>query len=102
MMFIFRFPHTGRDFTDSPKQNNMAAIRKKLVIVGDCDCGKTRLLTVFSKDQFPGQYELTIETYVADIEVDSKQARCFYLSFDSYIYVVMLSTESCKEQFMNV
>ena len=37
-----------------------------------------------------------------DIEVDSKQVRCFYLSFDSYIYVVMLSTESCKEQFMNV
>ncbi|XP_790284.2 rho-related GTP-binding protein RhoA-A [Strongylocentrotus purpuratus] len=48
----------------------MAAIRKKLVIVGDGACGKTRLLTVFSKDQYPGQ---SVETYVADIEVDSKQ-----------------------------
>ena len=81
----------------------MAAIRKKLVIVGDGACGKTCLLIVFSKDQFPAVYVPTVfETYVADIEVDSKQVRCFYLSFDSYIYVVMLSTESCKEQFMNV
>uniref|UniRef100_A0A1I8FE64 Rho-related GTP-binding protein RhoC n=1 Tax=Macrostomum lignano TaxID=282301 RepID=A0A1I8FE64_9PLAT len=31
----------------------MAAIRKKLVIVGDGACGKTCLLIVFSKDQFP-------------------------------------------------
>ena len=31
----------------------MAAVRKKLVIVGDGACGKTCLLIVFSKDQFP-------------------------------------------------
>ena len=31
----------------------MAAIRKKLVIVGDGACGKTCLLIVFSKDNFP-------------------------------------------------
>uniref|UniRef100_A0A8C6N4M0 Transforming protein RhoA n=1 Tax=Mus spicilegus TaxID=10103 RepID=A0A8C6N4M0_MUSSI len=42
----------------------MAAIRKKLVIVGDGACGKTCLLIVFSKDQFPEVY---------DIEVDGKQ-----------------------------
>ncbi|KAH9284939.1 Transforming protein RhoA [Echinococcus granulosus] len=30
-----------------------SAIRKKLVIVGDGTCGKTCLLIVFSKDQFP-------------------------------------------------
>merc|ERR1711988_1000 len=34
----------------------MAAIRKKLVIVGDGACGKTCLLIVFSKDQFPEVY----------------------------------------------
>lgn len=51
----------------------MASIRKKLVIVGDGACGKTCLLIVFSKDQFPEVYVPTVfENYVADIEVDSK------------------------------
>uniref|UniRef100_A0A914S5B8 Uncharacterized protein n=1 Tax=Parascaris equorum TaxID=6256 RepID=A0A914S5B8_PAREQ len=49
----------------------MAAIRKKLVIVGDGACGKTCLLIVFSKDQFPDVYVPTVfENYVADIEVE--------------------------------
>lgn len=52
----------------------MASIRKKLVIVGDGACGKTCLLIVFSKDQFPEFYVPTVfENYVADIEVDGKQ-----------------------------
>ncbi|KAK4472668.1 hypothetical protein MN116_003899 [Schistosoma mekongi] len=52
----------------------MSAIRKKLVIVGDGACGKTCLLIVFSKDQFPEVYVPTVfENYVADIEVDNKQ-----------------------------
>jgi len=52
----------------------MAALRKKLVIVGDGACGKTCLLIVFSKDQFPQVYVPTVfENYVADIEVDCKQ-----------------------------
>ena len=59
----------------------MAAIRKKLVIVGDGACGKTCLLIVFSKDQFPEVYVPTVfENYVADIEVDGKQV-IFLLSF---------------------
>ena len=57
-----------------PISEEMAAIRKKLVIVGDGACGKTCLLIVFSKDQFPEVYVPTVfENYVADIEVDSKQ-----------------------------
>ncbi|KAF3859966.1 hypothetical protein F7725_000221 [Dissostichus mawsoni] len=56
----------------------MAAIRKKLVIVGDGACGKTCLLIVFSKDQFPEVYVPTVfENYVADIEVDGKQIDIF-------------------------
>ncbi|CAF0734429.1 unnamed protein product [Adineta ricciae] len=52
----------------------MAAIRKKLVIVGDGACGKTCLLIVFSKDQFPEVYVPTVfENYVSDIEIDGKQ-----------------------------
>lgn len=52
----------------------MAAIRKKLVIVGDGACGKTCLLIVFSKDQFPEVYVPTVfENYVADIEVEGKK-----------------------------
>ena len=51
----------------------MTAIRKKLVIVGDGACGKTCLLIVFSKDQFPEVYVPTVfENYVADIAVDGK------------------------------
>jgi len=51
-----------------------AASRKKLVIVGDGTCGKTCLLIVFSKDEFPEVYVPTVfENYVADIEVDGRQ-----------------------------
>lgn len=60
----------------------MAAIRKKLVIVGDGACGKTCLLIVFSKDQFPEVYVPTVfENYVADIEVDGKQVHVFFKFF---------------------
>lgn len=48
-------------------------LRKKLVVVGDGECGKTCLLIVFSKDEFPEEYVPTVfETYVADIEVDGR------------------------------
>ena len=51
----------------------MAAIRRKLVIVGDGACGKTCLLFAFTKDEFPDKYIPTVfENYVSDIEVDSK------------------------------
>jgi small GTP-binding protein len=51
-----------------------APLRRKLVIVGDGACGKTCLLIVFSKDQFPEVYVPTVfENYVADITVDDKQ-----------------------------
>ncbi|KAM9798027.1 rho-related GTP-binding protein RhoB-like [Neosynchiropus ocellatus] len=54
----------------------MATIRKKLVAVGDGACGKTCLLIVFSKDEFPEVYVPTVfDTYVADIEVDNKQVQ---------------------------
>ena len=55
--------------------------RKKLVIVGDGTCGKTCLLIVFSKDEFPEVYVPTVfENYVADIEVDGE----FYFTNKSF------------------
>jgi len=61
------------DFDCLTEFRNMSA-RKKLVIVGDGTCGKTCLLIVFSKDEFPEVYVPTVfENYVADIEVDGKQ-----------------------------
>ena len=50
---------------------SMSKTRKKLVVVGDGECGKTCLLIVFSRDEFPEVYVPTVfETYVADIVVD--------------------------------
>lgn len=70
----------------------MAAIRKKLVIVGDGACGKTCLLIVFSKDQFPEVYVPTVfENYVADIEVDGKQ-----VSISLYSDLVILIPITCR------
>jgi len=46
---------------------------KFLFIVGDGACGKTCLLIVFSKGEFPEVYVPTVfENYVADVEVDGK------------------------------
>lgn len=50
--------------------------RKKLVVVGDGGCGKTSLLIVFSKDEFPEDHVPTIfDNYVADIEIERKKVR---------------------------
>jgi Ras family protein A len=50
-----------------------AAIRRKLVMVGDGACGKTCTIVTFSKGTFPEVYVPTVFTnYVADVEVDSK------------------------------
>lgn len=52
----------------------MAAIGKKLVIVDDGACGRTCLLLVFSKDQFPEvQVSTLFENHVADMEKNGKQ-----------------------------
>ncbi len=78
--FVFVFSHSFY-FALCPAES-MAAIRKKLVIVGDGACGKTCLLIVFSKDQFPEVYVPTVfENYVADIEVDGKQVNIVKFSF---------------------
>ena len=52
----------------------MEAISKKLVIVGDSDCGKTCLVIVESTDFFPEEFvPRVLDNHVADIEVDGKQ-----------------------------
>ena len=49
-------------------------VRKKLVIVGDGACGKTCLLIVFIRDNFPEEYVPTVfENYVADVAFGGKQ-----------------------------
>jgi GTPase SAR1 family protein len=81
----------------------MAAIRKKLVIVGDGACGKTCLLIVFSKDQFPEVYVPTVfENYVADIEVDSKQVILLFLAITSLALVTEWSRCKWLNSFYSV
>ncbi|CCD24332.1 Rho family protein NDAI_0D00180 [Naumovozyma dairenensis CBS 421] len=54
-------------------QQNTASIRRKLTVVGDGSCGKTCLLIVFSKGQFPEVYVPTVfENYVADVDIDGR------------------------------
>lgn len=51
-------------------------IRKKLVVVGDGACGKTCLLIVFSRNEFPQVYIPTVfENYIADIKVCDKMVQ---------------------------
>ncbi|XP_050406790.1 ras-like GTP-binding protein RHO isoform X2 [Patella vulgata] len=53
--------------------NARPPVQKKLVIVGDGACGKTCLLIVFSKNEFPEEHIPTVfENYVADIFVDNQ------------------------------
>ncbi|ODN79460.1 hypothetical protein L202_03436 [Cryptococcus amylolentus CBS 6039] len=48
-------------------------ISRKLVVLGDGACGKTSLLTVFTKGYFPTTYEPTVfENYVEMMEVDDQ------------------------------
>uniref|UniRef100_A0A146LNX6 Ras-like GTP-binding protein Rho1 n=2 Tax=Lygus hesperus TaxID=30085 RepID=A0A146LNX6_LYGHE len=50
--------------------------RKKLVIVGDGNCGKTSLLLVFSSDTWEETWEPTvIENYVANIVVGTTEVQ---------------------------
>lgn len=52
------------------KKGLPAVVRKKLVVVGDGNCGKTSLLTVFTKDEFPEDHIPTLfEAHVKDILV---------------------------------
>ncbi|KAG0170389.1 Rho GTPase [Apophysomyces sp. BC1034] len=48
-------------------------IRRKLVIVGDGNCGKTSLLSVFTQGYFPRDHLPTVfETHVKDVVIDGK------------------------------
>jgi len=50
-----------------------ADVKRKLVIVGDGACGKTSLLIVYIRGEFPEEYVPTVfENYVTDVEVDGK------------------------------
>lgn len=51
-----------------------SVIRKKLVVVGDGACGKTCLLTVFCKGEFPSLYVPTIfESFVSEMQINNKR-----------------------------
>ena len=57
----------------------MSTVRKKLVFVGDFECGKTCLLVIFCKDYFPRDTEPTVfANYLTDIEVEGKQVQLVY------------------------
>lgn len=55
----------------------MATVSKKLVVVGDSDCGKSRLLTVFSGYQFSELFE----NYTVNIQMEGKKVRVALIFF---------------------
>lgn len=91
--------------------------RRKLVIVGDGACGKTSLLTRFTKGFFPEEYIPTVfESYVSDVNVDGKNVelalwdtagqedydRLRPLSYpDSHVVVICFSVDS-PNSFENI
>lgn len=49
----------------------MRSEQRKLVVIGDGECGKTCLLMVFARGVFPGRYSPTVfETYVENVVID--------------------------------
>ncbi|NXF52262.1 RHOA protein, partial [Oceanites oceanicus] len=54
----------------------MAALRRKLTVVGDDRCGKTCLLFALRHEQLPKSYEATLfDVYTTDTEVDGKEMK---------------------------
>ncbi|NXK26919.1 RHOB protein, partial [Arenaria interpres] len=54
----------------------MAALRRKLTVVGDDRCGKTCLLFALRHQQLPQPYEPTLfDAYTTDTEVDGKEMK---------------------------
>ncbi|CAO3637464.1 unnamed protein product [Cunninghamella blakesleeana] len=46
--------------------------RKKLVVVGDGHCGKTSLLVVYQRGEFPERYVPTVfENYIANVQLEN-------------------------------
>ena len=69
----------------------MDELKKKIVVVGDGACGKTCLLIVYVKQEFPVEYVPTVfDNYVVTIEAEGEKVECtlwdtaglfFYLYF---------------------
>ncbi|KFP19108.1 Ras-like GTP-binding protein Rho1, partial [Egretta garzetta] len=54
----------------------MAALRRRLTVVGDDCCGKTCLLFALCHEQLPKSYEPTVfDAYTTDTEVDGKEVK---------------------------
>ncbi|KAL1484906.1 hypothetical protein MTO96_032300 [Rhipicephalus appendiculatus] len=59
-----------------------AAIDRKLVVVGDGNCGKTCLLVTYCSDSFPDVYVPTVfETYSTFVECNQQRANVVVMCF---------------------
>ncbi len=64
------------------------SIRKKVVIIGDCHCGKTSLCYSFTKNQFINEHQPTIiDTLVKTIDIENNQVtKIISINFLDYYF----------------
>ena len=81
--------------------------RKKVVVVGDGDTGKTCLLLSFSQDKFLTDYVPTVfETYITDMEVSHRKAVRVRVRSCHYSYAMRLQHslqyENARDRFISL
>ncbi|KAI7890695.1 Rho GTPase Rho3 [Mucor mucedo] len=99
------------------KKLEVQTLNRKLVVCGDGACGKTSLLSVFTRDYFPQIYEPTVfENYVQEISIDNQSVelslwdtagqeefdRIRLLSYeDTHVFLLCFSVEN-RDSFQNI
>ncbi|CEG62942.1 Putative Rho family, other [Rhizopus microsporus] len=98
-------------------QEEKGTVSRKLVVCGDGACGKTSLLSVFTRGYFPQAYEPTVfENYVKEVIVNDQTVelslwdtagqeefdRIRLLSYaDTHVYLLCFSVEN-RDSFENI
>ncbi|KAK1794444.1 hypothetical protein P4O66_011312, partial [Electrophorus voltai] len=77
--------------------------RRKVVVVGDTQCGKTALLHVFAKDSYPENYVPTVfENYTASFEIDKQRIELNMWDTSADFNAQGIGAQHCSSYYDNV